>query len=362
MKIEMCDIFRYDIPLFRPLTLMGRVITNRSGLIILVHGEKGRTGIGEVAPFPGLHKEDLAEAQDHLSRVIEKITGCSIPEDLQQLKCWRNQLGKPLPQSVAYGIEQALILLLESVRGIPLYQLLFKTYHPIVRVNGLLTGTSDEIIRMARQYIQEGYGTLKLKVGRRSLDEDILIVKSVRSTIGSEVRLRLDANRSWSLEEAVRFGKAVSPYQIEYIEEPTKTIEELSGFYQQTGIPVAMDESLSDWRASGSDWPLGIRAVILKPGLIGGIFKTMEIAALAKDSQILPIISCAFQSGFSHAVLAQLSAGIADPGIAMGLDTYRWFQYDILQRPFRVERGQVDVGDAARIMRELRFDLLEKLT
>lgn len=362
MKIERCDIFRYDIPFLRPLTLMGRVIKKRSGLIILVHERKGRTGIGEVAPFPGFHKEDLAEAQDHLCRVIEKITGSSIPADLQQLRCWWNQHGKPLPPSVAYGIEQALILLLASVRGVPLYQLLFKTYHPIVRVNGLLTGTSEEIIQMARQYIQDGYGTLKLKVGHRSLDEDIQIVKSVRSTIGSKIGLRLDANRSWFLEESARFGKAVSPYQIEYIEEPTKTFEELSGFYQQTGIPVAMDESLSEWCETGSDWPFGIRAVILKPGLIGSIFKTMEIAIRAKDSQILPIISCAFQSGYSHAVLAQLSAGLADTEIAMGLDTYRWFKYDILQRPFHVMRGQVDVRDAARIIRDLRFDVLEKLT
>ncbi|MGA1790894.1 MAG: o-succinylbenzoate synthase [bacterium] len=362
MKIKRCDIFRYDIPLLRPLNLMGRVITNRSGLIILVYGEKDGIGIGEVAPFPGLHKEDLAEARDYLCRVIDKITGSTIPEDLQQLRRWWDQHEKSLPPSVTYGMEQALILLLASVRGIPLYQLLFKTYHPIVRINGLLTGNFDEIIRMAKQYIHEGYKTLKLKVGRRSLEEDIQIVKSVRSTAGSETGLRLDANRSWSLEEAVRFGKAVSPCQIEYIEEPTKTFEELSGFYQQTGIPVAMDESLSDWCETGSDWPLGIRAVILKPDLIGGIFKTMEIAARAKDSQILPVISCSFQSGFAHAVLAQLSAGIVNPEIAVGLDTYKWFQYDILQKPFHVKRGQVDVRDAARIMRDLRFDLLEKST
>lgn len=362
MKIERCDIFRYDIPLLRPLSLMGRVITKRSGLIIFVYESKGRTGIGEVAPFPGLHKEDLPNAQDHLYRVIEIVTGSSIPEDFHQLRCWWNQIEKPLPPSVAYGLEQALLLLLVQARGIPLYKLLFKTYHSIVRVNGLLTGTFDEIIQMARQYINDGYGTLKLKVGQRSLDEDILIVKSVRSTIGSETGLRLDANRRWSLEESVRFGKAVFQYQIEYIEEPTKTIEELSYFYQQTGIPVAMDESLSELCESGSDWPFGIRAVILKPGLIGGIFKTMEIAIRAKDSQILPIISCAFQSGFSHAVLAQLSAGLADTEIAMGLDTYRWFKYDILQRPFHVMQGQVDVRDAARIMRDLRFDVLEKLT
>jgi O-succinylbenzoate synthase len=362
MKIERYDIFRYDIPLFRPLTLMGRVITKRSGLIILVYGQKGRTGIGEVAPFPGLHKEALPEARDHLYRVIEMITGSSIPEDLHQLRYWWNQLGKSLPPSAASGIEQALLLLLASVREVPLYHLLFKTYHPIVRVNGLLTGTFNEIIKMAGQYIHEGYVTLKLKVGKRSLNEDIRIVESVRSTIGSNVHLRLDANRSWFLEEAVRFGKAVSPYQIEYIEEPTKTSEELSGFYQQTGIPVAMDESLSGWIETGSDWPLGIRAVILKPSLIGGIFKTMEISAQAKDSQILPIISCAFQSGFSHAVLAQLSAGMVSSEVAVGLDTYKWFKYDILQRSFYVNKGRVDVVDAARIMRDLRFDVLKKLT
>lgn len=59
--------------------------------------------------------------------------------------------------------------------------------------------------------------------------------------------------------------------------------------------------------------------------------------------------------------MTQLSAGLGDPGTAMGLDTYKWFQYDILQKPFCVKHGQVDVCEADRIIRDLRFDVLVKL-
>ncbi|MGA1842356.1 MAG: hypothetical protein ACMUIU_17200 [bacterium] len=45
----------------------------------------------------------------------------------------------------------------------------------------------------------------------------------------------------------------------------------------------------------------------------------------------------------------------------MGLDTYRWFKYDILQSPFCVKHGQVHVREADRIIRDLRFDVLTRL-
>lgn len=362
MNIARCEAFLYEIPLLRSLSMMCRVLTMRSGLIILIRDEEGNAGVGEVAPFPGLHKENLSAAKDSLLGIIEQITGSEVPGNLRDLEVFLNHwFENQGPPSVRFGIEQAFLLLFSCKQKVPLYRLLFRTYNDIVRVNALLTGSVDEIIKEAKQCIREGYRTLKLKVGHRSIDEDIKIVELLRKAISNEIGLRLDANKSWSLKEAISFGKAVVKYNIEYIEEPVKNPDELCGFYYQTGLPVALDESLISLAEAGSEWPEGTRAVILKPSLLGGIFRTMTLAGLAKESKITPVISCAFLSGLSLALLTQLSAGLGYPETAMGLDTYKWFKYDILQRPFCVKQGQVNAREADQIMRNLRFELLARL-
>ena len=108
----------------------------------------------------------------------------------------------------------------------------------------MITASSEKIEEDARRLIEKGYRTIKLKVGRHSLNEDIVAVKALRTTAGNGTEIRLDANRAWSLKEAVSFGKSVADCRIQYIEEPLKEAADLTQFFKQTGIPFALDESL----------------------------------------------------------------------------------------------------------------------
>lgn len=160
MNIAGCEVFRYDLPFLRPLSMMGRVLNMRSGLIILIHDEEGNSGVGEVAPFPGLHKENLSAAKDFLFGTIKQKSGFAVPGNLRELEGFLNHwFEKPAPPSVRFGIEQALLLLFSCEQKVPLYQLLFRPYNDIVGVNALLTGPVDEMIKEAKQNIREGYRT-----------------------------------------------------------------------------------------------------------------------------------------------------------------------------------------------------------
>lgn len=60
---------------------------------------------------------------------------------------------------------------------------------------------------------------------------------AIRTAVGPAVQLRADANRGWSLEEAVRFGTAVAVggAALQYVEEPTHSATHLQPFFEATG-------------------------------------------------------------------------------------------------------------------------------
>jgi L-fuconate dehydratase len=82
-------------------------------------------------------------------------------------------------------------------------------------------GYSDEKIQMlARQSVADGFTHLKMKVGR-DLQDDVRRATLIRETIGAGRRLMLDANQSWSVDEAIRAMDRLRGLDPWWIEEPT---------------------------------------------------------------------------------------------------------------------------------------------
>ena len=161
------------------------------------------------------------------------------------------------------------------------------------------------------------------------MDEAIEITWKVRDTVGDRVRLRLDANRAWSLDQAVKFGKAVFTCDIDYIEEPTADPANLGVFFSECGMPVALDETLSDSPIKALEELRGIKAIILKPTFLGGLQRAYDLAQRARTLGIQPI--------------ARFAAYLSLENIPAGLDTYRWLHEDLLSPMLKINRGRIEV-------------------
>jgi L-alanine-DL-glutamate epimerase-like enolase superfamily enzyme len=89
---------------------------------------------------------------------------------------------------------------------------------------------------------------MRSQVGRNDdplLDAACLL--AVREAVGPSVELRADANRSWSRDAAIAFGRAVQTANLAFVEEPVaKPAADLAAFHAATAIPVALDESLDE--------------------------------------------------------------------------------------------------------------------
>ena len=71
----------------------------------------------------------------------------------------------------------------------------------------------------AKAYVERGFRTLKVKVGR-SIDQDAASIAAIRDTVGPDVRIRIDANQGWSVPTAIKAIRAMEPYDLEYVEQP----------------------------------------------------------------------------------------------------------------------------------------------
>jgi o-succinylbenzoate synthase len=190
------------------------------------------------------------------------------------------------------------------------------------------------------------------------VEDDIALVREVKNALPSGVSLRLDANRAWSPEQALTFGKAVADCVIEYIEEPLADNSLLERFHTETGLPLALDETLDDTTPKSFHPIKGVTALILKPAALGGFEKTMQFAGMAQRHNLKPVISGVFQSGLGLTADACLAAGLNEDDVPAGLGTFKWLKEDVLVNKFRAQNGQVNVLEAFEKSRAIRYNLL----
>ena len=82
-------------------------------------------------------------------------------------------------------------------------------------------GYSDEkLARLASQAVNDGFRTIKLKVGL-NLEDDLRRCRIARRAIGPAVALAVDANQRWDVGAAIDWLKQLAPFNLAWVEEPT---------------------------------------------------------------------------------------------------------------------------------------------
>jgi o-succinylbenzoate synthase len=352
-------LYRYSIPLAQTLVLKNTTLHNREGLLLKLSGSDGSEGWGEAAPLPGFSRESLDEAAGQLRRLAEQIVGSEVSDDWVDRDgafWWERDCVAP---AVRFGFDLAVWNLYAASSGKVLPDLLAQRPRAEVAVNGLLSGTPDEVLGKASRMKNEGYLTVKLKVGARAVAEDVALVHSLVEELGNEISLRLDANRAWSYDEAAEFARRTPRF--EYIEEPLADSGMLPEFVREFGVPVALDESLVGMEPDALARHRYARAVVLKPTLLGGITRTLLMAEAALGLGMTPVVSSAYESGVGTAALVALAAGIGERPVPAGLDTYRMLEEDVIETPIGLPAPNVDVGETMEASRKVDVRRLERL-
>ena len=335
------QFYHYRLPFCEPLTMTGVLQTHREGIIVTIGDDPENCGVGEIAPLPGLHRESLDEIRLHLS-VLKNPHVAVEANRFQNWQQWADfiigQVGLAAT-SVHFGIESAVLDWCAKRADRPIAAMLNENYRDTVAVNGLIHLTATDWEAQLEKLVAEGYRAIKIKVGRLAITTEAAQINRIAQRLPAHVLLRLDANRRWTLEEACRFAKLIDPERIEYIEEPLQDFRELAEFYRCCGLPLALDETLQLATQKEIAAIPGIKALILKASVLGGLRKAISWAAFAEKMGCYPVISSSVESGVGLAIQAHLAAALGEADIPAGLDTNRLFTADVLIPPFSTNRG-----------------------
>ncbi|KAK9162430.1 hypothetical protein Syun_003332 [Stephania yunnanensis] len=385
-KIRRLEYSKYRIQLSAaPTSVSGNKNGSRfyrEGFILTLVLEDGSTGFGEVAPLD-LNKENLLDVEEQLRLLQHVMQGAEMSYLLPLLNgafsswFW-SCLGIPphsMFPSVRCGIEMAILNAVAARQGCSLSNLLI--HHPCsthisqfleaeercrssssIHICALLDsdGSPKEVADLAVKLVKEGFTAIKLKVGRRvNPSEDAAVVQEIRKSIGHEARLRVDANRNWTYKQALEFGSGVKLCDLQYIEEPVQLEDDIIRFCNETGLPVALDETLNHIHGNPLNIlktfaHMGIVALVVKPSVVGGFENAAIIAKWAQIQEKMVVISAAFESSLSLAVYVQFSHYLQQQGIeisrvmnkepkppvAHGLGTYKWLGEDVTTESLRI--------------------------
>ncbi|XP_049363348.1 protein PHYLLO, chloroplastic isoform X2 [Solanum verrucosum] len=399
-KVGKMQYSKYRIQLSSPPTSSSashRSTYHREGFIISLYLEDGSTGYGEVAPLE-IHKENLLDVEEQLQFLIHVVEGATIDHSLPLLKgsfarwLWQSLGIQPnsIFPSVRFGLEMAVLNAIAAGEGSSLLNVLcIHREESIensldVKVCALLesNGGPSEMALVATTLVREGFTAIKLKVARQADPTvDIAIIKEVRKKIGWEIELRADANQSWNYDEAVKFGLSVKDSGLQYIEEPVNNEDDIIKFCEETGLPVALDETINSIRKNHLkvlakyNHPM-IVAFVIKPSVVGGFENAALLARWAHQHGKMAVISATFESSLGLSALILFSRYVdlmkLDTGrmlnkeenscIAHGLGTYQWLREDVSRTPLMIGynpcNGVVEacVTDAAQILQHFQFN------
>lgn len=314
-------------------------ITERNILLVQIKTSTGIIGKGEVAPLPGLSLESIDECIKSLNGliifVVNSSGACTIPDLFSKL------YSSNMPCSVIFGIEQALFSILFKNKDYSI----FSDFNPreIINVNAVIPfGKSDEIISIIESKVSLGYQTFKIKIGKNDFTDDLNLLELIHARFQNKIKIRLDANCAWDFEQAVEYINRLSKFNIEYIEQPVKRLDELVELAKSNIIPIAVDESINSIsEAINILTNSPIEFLVIKPSIIGGIRETARIIKLANETNKQVIISSSFEGPIGKRMLVML-ASLTNHNHAHGLDTMEYFPATIVNDIFPIKNGKIN--------------------
>ncbi len=289
------SLARLSIPLREPFATANGLITARELVLLRLEDDDGAVGFGEAAPLPsydGVSIDDVAAA----------LLG-----------------GSAGPPQARTAEEMALLDLEARREGRPLGE----PGAEAIAVNRTLgAGPPEEVAARAAAGLLDGFSCFKVKVG---LPDDAERVAAVRLAVGTWPAIRLDANGAWSVEQAIAAIEELASFDIQLVEQPCATLEEMAEVRRAVSVPVAADESVAtpaDVRAAVAVGACDVVNVKLAPS--GGFGAAREALREASEHGMATFLSSTLDGPWGIAAALQLAAA-ERVQMACGLATLELF-------------------------------------
>lgn len=337
--------FPYQIPFRASFTTAHGTLHIREGAIVEVITDNDLSGIGEIAPLPEFAGDNFATALAPLSRLSTQLLGWQLLDALVFLYTEESDL----PATTLCGLESALLDAIGksmecNAMDVIGHPRIIEQGHPdVVPVNMVIGALATEhTVARALEAMEMGYTCIKLKMRSGQPEAEIERIAAVRAALGSTIHLRLDANESWTLPEAITILSQCTTSMIQYVEQPLPAAD-LAGMHTlryNVPVPIAADEALSDHESAHRILAHDAADVlIIKPQLAGGLRMGRQIISEATQHGVQCVITSTLESGVGIAGALHLAATSPEVTMECGLATLHLLADDLLVDGLTLDHG-----------------------
>ena len=338
MKISRIRVREVAIPLLKSYTVSRVGTVTQTGSVVLeMDTDQDLTGVGESDPalmFTG-------ESQHTVMAILRHHLGPAIlgrnPLDLEQLHGHMDFIcvGNPFAKA---AIDLACHDIAGKALNVPVYQLHGGLVSERIEVMWSLGSDSVEAnVEDAVRRVEEGYRTIGLKVGTLEPKYDIARLRAVRLAIGTDIRIRCDANQAWGAAEAIEIIRRMEEFDICMVEQPVAgwDIEGLARVKAAVDVPIAVDEGLHSPRDALKIIKADAADIFsIKTTKMGGLLPSWKTAAIIESAGRKVFVNSMIELGVS--VMSGLHFAVSNPSLfpsGHALNSVRRLQDDILADP-----------------------------
>ena len=306
MIIKSISIIPLELNLTEPFSIANETVESASNVFIKIETDTGLSGWGCATP-DSVTEETTKTVETAFKSVIKPFIEGKDPTRIHLLNEEIEERLKGNP-SIKAGVNIALYDLLGKIADMPLYRLLGGYKDKIETSVTIGLGSVDNMVEKARVYLSQGFSCLKVKCGMDP-DLDIEVVMAIRNAVGQKVKIRMDANEGYTVEQALRVVQTLEDLgaDIEILEQPTKAtyLYSLKEVASQCPVPIMADETALTLRDSLKLIKLEIADMInIKLMKIGGITNAIRANLFAEIAQIPVMVGCMNES------MAAMAAGV----------------------------------------------------
>jgi o-succinylbenzoate synthase len=339
--------YKTRLPLRRPYHLSLVTLETFDSVVVRIQAD-GKEGFGEATDVPGYYTQSLSDAWEFVMRHGPELPG----ENPEAALVRMIEKG-----DVFCFAATPLLTALEGLIGSPSGAALTSLSIPLL---GMVQGeTPHEIVADAQRLINDGYTTLKFKVGFE-VDEDLNRVRHLQAHLAPGVELRLDANQGYTHSQARQFLEGLDATGIELFEQPLEppAWEEMTELAKISPVPLMLDEAITGEEDLDRTIETGCaKAVKFKLMKAGSLTHLEKLIKKALDAGLKVILGngVATDIGCAHEAQAAARTGLTDHagemnGFLKGVEQF-------LQPPLRASKGLLLFASDPQ---EVRWDIVSR--
>jgi len=358
MKIISIETKKVDLELIEPFRISLGLITSLATVLVKIETEDGYVGYGEAAPLSFV----TGETVDSVISAIDLMSNTLIGMDSTCIEKIHDAMNRTFRENnvAKAGIDIAIYDILAKRANTPLYKYLGGSKNSFELDKTISMEAPEKMAELALKVKSEGFDIVKVKLGETP-KKDIARIKAIREAIGSDMRIRIDANQGWSKIDAIKIINAIEKYDIEVIEQPLKywDLEGHSLVREKVMIPLMADESLfSPMDAIKIIKEKAFDSFNIKLMKSAGLHNAIKISAIGEAAGYQCMVGCMGESLIGISAGASFISGRTNVPYGDTDSIFHMLQPKAITGGFVVKNGVVTMSEKPGLGVEVDWDQL----